>query len=94
MEDGSGLVAVALDAASYLHFLIQSLKPTSSIKTGSIETRFNPGWREGSTPMMVDHKIARERALATYKARLSVKEQWSADDNDKAKVLKRLYPST
>ncbi|MEC7405880.1 MAG: deoxyribodipyrimidine photo-lyase, partial [Bacteroidota bacterium] len=62
------------DAAPYFRIFNPITQADKFDKDGKYRDQFNPGWREGSTPMMVDHKVARERALTTYKARLSIKE--------------------
>ena len=62
------------DAAPYFRIFNPITQADKFDKDGKYRDRFNPGWREGRIPMMVDHKEARERALSTYKARLSVKE--------------------
>jgi deoxyribodipyrimidine photo-lyase len=62
------------DAAPYFRIFNPITQADKFDKDGKYRDQFNPGWREGKIPMMVDHKMARERALTTYKARLSVKE--------------------
>ncbi|MEC7160029.1 MAG: FAD-binding domain-containing protein, partial [Bacteroidota bacterium] len=61
------------DAAPYFRIFNPITQADKFDKDGKYRDQFNPGWREGSTPMMVDHKVARERALTTYKAWLSIK---------------------
>ncbi|HAB90585.1 MAG TPA: deoxyribodipyrimidine photolyase [Bacteroidetes bacterium] len=62
------------DAAPYFRIFNPITQADKFDKDGKYRDRFNPGWRDGKTAMMVDHRVARERALITYKARLSVKE--------------------
>ena len=62
------------DAAPYFRIFNPITQADKFDKDGKYRDQFNPGWRDGKFPMMVDHKMARERALNTYKERLSVKE--------------------
>ena len=62
------------DAAPYFRIFNPITQADKFDKDGKYRDQFNPGWREGKIPMMVDHKMARERALNTYKEKLSVKE--------------------
>ena len=62
------------DAAPYFRIFNPITQADKFDKDGKYRDQFNPGWRDGEIPMMVDHKVARERALNTYRERLSVKE--------------------
>ena len=62
------------DAAPYFRIFNPITQADKFDKDGKYRDQFNPGWRDGEIPMMVDHKMARERALNTYKEKLSVKE--------------------
>ncbi len=67
---GNGRQVVAATQLLTSGFSIQLLKLRNLIKTCSILKKWNPDFQQNITPPIVQHEIARQRALQVYKKAL------------------------